>query len=108
MYMRSPTIGHSLLETFLLPLFVIEQLDTSSFQFNCLLLPSSTLSKSHHRDYIRSIDKDLVDLFNTEGCGLGVEEVHRGNDTTSDDGPDKIELPAKALETERSANCSLA
>jgi hypothetical protein len=107
MYLRPPTIGHSLFEILLLSLFVIEHLHTSSFQFYCLLLPSSSLSKSYHGECVGSIDKDLVNFLHTERCGFGIEAVDRGDDTTSDDSPDKVEFPAKALETERGADCSL-
>jgi hypothetical protein len=108
MYLRPPTIGHSLFEIFLLSLFVIEQLDTSSFQFYCLLLPSSSLSESYHGEYVGSIDKDLVDLFNTEGCGFGIKEVDRWNDTSSDDCPDQVEFPTEALKSDWSCYCASA
>jgi hypothetical protein len=108
MYLRPPTIGHSLFEIFLFSLFVIEKLDTSSFHLNCLLFPSSTFSKSYHREYVRSIDEDLVDLFNTESCGFGIEKVDRWNDASSDNCPDQVEFPAEALESDWGCHCALA
>ena len=108
MYLRRPTVGNSLFKIFLLSLFAVEQLHTSSLQLDCLFLLSSTLSKCYHGKYVGSIDKDLVDFLHTERCGFGVEEVDRWNDTSGDNCPDQVELPAEGLESERSANYASA